>query len=66
MPENSKSDVAGIFLQRTNISCDNPIEKEFYNPIDNKKPWFITSLICVLFTSETNVMEQDMLENEKK
>jgi hypothetical protein len=52
-------------VQRIGISCADPIEKEYYNPLDNKRTWFNTRLICALCTSETNVMEQVVLENEK-
>ena len=65
IPDDSKNSLAGTFFQRIAITCADPIEMAYYNPRDNKRSKFQTPLICALYTSKYNVMEQAELEAEK-
>ena len=46
------------------VSCADAIEKEYYNPKNNKRKAYITPVICALCTSEKRVMLNHELETK--
>ena len=48
--------------QRSNLTCTNAVEKEYYNPSDSKRSYFQTEIICALCTSNKDILFQADLE----
>ena len=50
-------------VQRINLTCTDPVKKEYYNPLDSNRSQFQTETICALCTSNKDVLFQADLES---
>ena len=62
--KDSNHSLGNVVIQRINVSCADAIEKEYYNPKNNKRKAYITPVICALCTSEKRVMLNHELETK--
>ena len=52
----------GIVLQRLALNCEDPVEKEYYNPSKGRDS-FVTDIVCAVCCSDKEVMNQQQIED---
>ena len=62
-PIESNHCLKDTIVQRINLTCEDAVEREYYNPVDSKRSYFQTEIICALCTSKDNLLHQVQLEN---
>jgi hypothetical protein len=61
---NMQHHLKNVVFHCLNISCKDPIEKEYYNPDNGKQKNFATPIICAWCTSIKGFLEQKELQNQ--
>ena len=64
--DSKKSPLETKVVHRINMSCDDGVEKEYYNPDQNKRQHFISIDICAHCTETKSLLYTKELEEEKQ